>query len=98
MLLVYVALIGWMLVVAIVISDTTLASLKDIKGEWLPATLCFGAGLGAGLVFSGVRVVGRNDAVRALFQAAGFIDIVATRDLAGIPRVVAGRMPERSAT
>jgi release factor glutamine methyltransferase len=32
------------------------------------------------------------DAVRALFDAAGFIDILAKRDLAGIPRVVAGRM------
>ena len=31
------------------------------------------------------------DRVRALFVAAGFADIVAARDLAGIPRVVAGR-------
>ena len=33
----------------------------------------------------------QSDAVRALFAAAGFADIVAARDLAGIPRVVAGR-------
>ena len=31
------------------------------------------------------------EAVRALFAAAGFVDFVAARDLAGIPRVVAGR-------
>ena len=33
----------------------------------------------------------QSDAVRALFTAAGFADIAAARDLAGIPRVVAGR-------
>ncbi len=33
----------------------------------------------------------QSDAVRALLKAAGFVDIVAARDLAGIPRVVAGR-------
>jgi len=32
------------------------------------------------------------DAVRALFDAAGFVEIVAARDLAGIARVVAGRI------
>jgi len=32
-------------------------------------------------------------AVRALFAAAGFTDVLAKRDLAGIPRVVAGRAP-----
>ena len=31
------------------------------------------------------------DAVRALFAAAGFTDVISQRDLAGIPRVVAGR-------
>ena len=35
----------------------------------------------------------QSEAVRALFAAAGFVDIVAARDLAGIPRVVAGRAP-----
>ena len=33
------------------------------------------------------------DAVRALFRAAGFSDVTAKRDLAGIPRVVVGRAP-----
>ena len=33
----------------------------------------------------------QSEWVRDLFSAAGFEDIVATRDLAGIPRVVAGR-------
>ena len=32
----------------------------------------------------------QSDAVRALFAAAGFTDLVAVRDLAGIPRVIAG--------
>jgi hypothetical protein len=30
--------------------------------------------------------------VRAQFTAAGFAEIVAARDLAGVPRVVAGRL------
>jgi release factor glutamine methyltransferase len=34
----------------------------------------------------------QSDAVRALFAAAGFGGIVAVRDLAGIPRVVAGNV------
>jgi release factor glutamine methyltransferase len=33
----------------------------------------------------------QSEAVRELFRAAGFSDVSATRDLAGIPRVVAGR-------
>ena len=33
----------------------------------------------------------QSDAVRTLFQDAGFSDVIALRDLAGIPRVVAGR-------
>jgi len=32
------------------------------------------------------------DAVRALFAAAGLVDVRSTRDLAGIPRVVSGRV------
>lgn len=35
----------------------------------------------------------QSEKVRALFADAGFIDITSTRDLAGIPRVVAGRAP-----
>jgi release factor glutamine methyltransferase len=35
----------------------------------------------------------QSEVVRALFATAGFTDIVAVRDLAGIPRVVAGRTP-----
>ena len=31
------------------------------------------------------------EAVRALFLAAGFAEVVGARDLAGVPRVVAGR-------
>ena len=33
----------------------------------------------------------QSDAVQALYAAAGLLDVVSTRDLAGIPRVVAGR-------
>jgi release factor glutamine methyltransferase len=37
----------------------------------------------------------QSDAVRALFEDAGFEAIAVRRDLAGIPRVVAGRRPAR---
>ena len=66
MLLVYAALIVWMLIVAIVISRHTPASLRDLLGEWLPATFCLAVGVGAALVLSGVPA-GRNLAVRAVF-------------------------------
>ncbi len=33
----------------------------------------------------------QSERVRELFEAAGFAEIVAAKDLAGIPRVVAGR-------
>ena len=33
----------------------------------------------------------QSDAVQALFRDAGFADVVTLRDLAGIPRVVAGQ-------
>jgi release factor glutamine methyltransferase len=53
------------------------------------------AGARERLVPGGVLVVehgyDQSDAVQALFRDAGFADIVARRDLAGIPRVVAGR-------
>ena len=35
----------------------------------------------------------QQERVRALFEAAGFVDLEASRDLAGIPRVLAGRNP-----
>jgi len=38
----------------------------------------------------------QSDAVRELFAAAGFADVMAYRDLAGIPRVVAGKVAARS--
>jgi len=72
MLLICVALIVWILAVAIVISDDTLASLRDIRGEWLPAMFCLAMGLGAGLVLSGVRAAGGNYAVRAVFWGLVF--------------------------
>ena len=52
------------------------------------------AGARACLVEAGTLVVEHGydqaDAVRALFVAAGFGEVVAARDLAGVPRVVAG--------
>ena len=36
----------------------------------------------------------QQDDVRALFESAGFIDLESTRDLAGIPRVCAGMLPQ----
>ena len=35
----------------------------------------------------------QQNTVRALFEAAGFVDLESSRDLAGIPRVCAGRNP-----
>jgi release factor glutamine methyltransferase len=52
-------------------------------------------GAGAHLAPGGTLIVehgfDQSERVRALFTAAGFADIVAAKDLAGIPRVVAGR-------
>jgi O-antigen ligase len=67
MLLIYAALIVWMLIVAIVISDETAASLRDLRGEWVPATVCLAAGLGAGIILSGTTTDKRNLAARAVF-------------------------------
>ena len=72
MLLVYAALIAWMLIVAVVISDETSASLRDIRGEWLPATLGLVVGLGAGRVLSRAPAGGENYAVRAVFWGLVF--------------------------
>lgn len=40
----------------------------------------------------------QSDAVQRLFADAGLADITSTRDLAGVPRVVAGRRPLKSGT
>ena len=72
LLLLYAALIVWMLVVAVVISDETWASLRDIRAEWLPATLCLAVGIGAGLALSGAPAGGNNYAVRAVFWGLVF--------------------------
>jgi release factor glutamine methyltransferase len=54
------------------------------------------AGAPARLVRGGCLAVEHGydqaDAVRDLFGAAGLVDLVSARDLAGIPRVVAGRV------
>jgi release factor glutamine methyltransferase len=64
-------------------------------GDGLAALRTIIAGAGGRLVPGGTLAVehgyDQSDAVRALFAAAGFTDIVVARDLAGIPRVVAGR-------
>jgi release factor glutamine methyltransferase len=66
-------------------------------GDGLDALRRIVAGAGSHLAAGGTLVVehgyDQSDAVRALFRAAGFVDIAATRDLAGIPRAVAGRTP-----
>jgi release factor glutamine methyltransferase len=40
----------------------------------------------------------QQDDVRALFESAGFIDLESTRDLAGIPRVCAGKLSDAAST
>ena len=66
-------------------------------GDGLDALRRIVAGAGSHLAAGGTLVVehgyDQSDAVRALFRAAGFVDIAAARDLAGIPRAVAGRTP-----
>ncbi len=64
-------------------------------GDGLGALRTIIAGAGERLVSGGTLAVEhgyeQSEAVRALFAAAGFAEIVVARDLAGIPRVVAGR-------
>ncbi|HYQ98977.1 MAG TPA: protein-(glutamine-N5) methyltransferase, release factor-specific, partial [Casimicrobiaceae bacterium] len=64
-------------------------------GDGLAALRAIVAGAPSRLVPGGSLVVehgyDQRDAVRALFVAAGFNDVVSARDLAGIPRVAAGR-------
>jgi len=66
-------------------------------GDGLDALRRIVAGAPGHLVPGGTLVVEHGfdqaDAVRALFDGGGFVDIVSARDLAGIPRVVAGRRP-----
>jgi len=67
-------------------------------GDGLGALRAIVAGAPGCLAPGGSLVVehGYNqaDAVCELFAAAGFVDVVAVRDLAGIPRVVAGKTPK----
>jgi release factor glutamine methyltransferase len=66
-------------------------------GDGLGALRVIVGGARARLVSGGTLVVehgyDQSENVRALFAETGFIEIIATRDLAGIPRVVAGRAP-----
>jgi len=66
-------------------------------GDGLDALRIIVAGAPARLAPGGTLVVehgyDQGEAVQALFRAAGFIDVVAIRDLAGLARAVAGRMP-----
>ena len=66
-------------------------------GDGLGALRAIVGGARARLVPGGTLVVehgyDQSESVRALFAEAGFIDNIAARDLAGIPRVVAGRAP-----
>jgi len=66
-------------------------------GDGLGALRAIIEGARAHLAPNGTLVVehgyDQSEAVRALFAQAGFADIVGARDLAGIPRVLAGRAP-----
>lgn len=86
--------------------DAHLAS-GDLRFEPMCALTPGGDGLGAlRVIVGGARAhlaaggslavehgYDQRDAVRELFSTAGFVDIVAISDLAGVPRVVAGRAP-----
>ena len=64
-------------------------------GDGLGAIRSIVAGAAERLVSGGTLAVehgyDQSDALRTLFAAAGLLEIIAERDLAGIPRVVAGR-------
>jgi release factor glutamine methyltransferase len=66
-------------------------------GDGLAALRAIVGGARAHLAPGGTLVVehgyDQGTAVRALFSAAGLVETVAVRDLAGIPRVAAGRAP-----
>ena len=66
-------------------------------GDGLDALRTIIAGAPGRLVPGGTLVVehgyDQSEAVRELFAAAGFVRIVAARDIAGTPRVVAGETP-----
>ena len=66
-------------------------------GDGLDALRTIVAGAPGRLVPGGTLVVehgyDQSEAVRELFAAAGFVRIVAARDIAGTPRVVAGETP-----
>lgn len=73
------------------------ASALTPGGDGLAALRTIVAGARARLARGGTLVVehgyDQSDAVRELFAAAALAEIVAARDLAGIPRIVAGRAP-----
>ena len=66
-------------------------------GDGLGAIRKIVAGARERLVSGGTLVVehgyDQSDVVREMFSAAGFVEIVTERDLAGIPRVIAGIAP-----
>lgn len=67
------------------------------EGDGLSALRAIVDGARTHLVAGGTLVVehgfDQREAVRDLFDAAGFVEIVVVSDLAGVPRVVAGRSP-----
>lgn len=72
LLLVFTAFLLWLLAVAIVISPEPAQSLREIKSEWLPATLCLLAGLGAGAMSAGSGSARDGAALRAVFWGLVF--------------------------
>ena len=71
------------------------ATALSLGGDGLDAVREIVAGAPGRLAPGGTLVVehgfDQSEAVQALFRAGGFVDVVAARDLAGIPRAVAGR-------
>lgn len=69
-------------------------------GDGLAALVTIIAGAPARLASGGWLLVehgyDQQEAVRALFESAGFVDLESSRDLAGIPRVCAGRLKARA--
>lgn len=64
--LAYVAFLAWLLVVAVLVGDQPLASLSELRAEWLPTTLVLLLGFGAAIRLAGAPGSG-NAAVKVAF-------------------------------
>jgi hypothetical protein len=87
----YGAFLVWCLAVALLVSTEPLASLKELRAEWLPTTLCLLIGYGAALRFDG-EARGPSAAVLVVFWAL-ILDAVLQLVVGASTYVYAGSIP-----